>query len=159
MKRINSTTGLEVVVSPGLINNMAMLGQFHYPSEFGGLLIGRYINENRTALIEKIITPVRYQSSRNSFERETTGLHGQLENYYNQEPKLSYVGEWHTHPDNYAVPSSLDLKAIHEIVQHKRVFIENPVLMIFNITPSTHSYRIYFFHQNKLIEYDQEEGS
>lgn len=154
MKLICKHINLALSISEELLETLSNNGHQHYPKEYGGLLVGRYIEDSKTVLIEHTILPKTFTSSKYHFKRGVNGLKEQLSNYYNQEVPLIYVGEWHTHPDNSAVPSSTDFKAMKEIVESPDVYIENPLLIIFNITPLSSHARFYVYFKNKLHEYE-----
>ncbi|MCH5687306.1 Mov34/MPN/PAD-1 family protein [Niabella sp. W65] len=152
MKFVNKDTGLELLISNELINRLAAYGKEKYPNEFGGLLLGKYINNKKTVVIKETLLPKKFRSSRYYFERGSNGLKEQLEQYYANED-LVYVGEWHTHPDNVAVPSQTDLKSMRELAEDENVLINNPVLMILEIQKADYDIGIYFLFNGKLLRY------
>lgn len=154
MKLKNSETGLQLIISEELVQRIADYAINKYPKEFGGLLLGRYINNNKIVLIEDIVLPTKYKSSRYYFERGSEGLREILERRYNGNPRLIYVGEWHSHPDSPAKPSSTDMNAMRELANDKNVLITNPVLMILEIRKRDYKVELYFFYDNKLLQYD-----
>ncbi len=154
MKFINQETTLELIIDDDLIQRIANYGASKYPKEFGGLLLGRYINHHKTVVVENTLLPKKYKSSRYFFERGSEGLRESLELHYNSLPSLIYVGEWHTHPDGTAKPSSLDLKSMKELANDNNVLIKNPLLMILEIFKHSYAVNIYLLHNNSLLQYD-----
>ncbi|MFT4152337.1 Mov34/MPN/PAD-1 family protein [Parafilimonas sp.] len=152
MKFVNRDTRLELLINCELINRLEVYGKEKYPNEFGGLLLGKYINSNKTVVIKDTLLPKKYKSSRYYFERGSNGLKELLEQYYANEG-LVYVGEWHTHPDNAAVPSQTDIRAMKELAEDKNVLINNPVLMILEIQKTDYNIGIYFLFNGKLLQY------
>lgn len=152
MKFVNKDTGLEFLIGDELINRLAAYGKEKYPNEFGGLLLGKYINSNKTLVIKETLLPKKYKSSRYYFERGSNGLKELLEQYYANEG-LVYVGEWHTHPNNEAVPSPTDIRAMRELAEDENVLINNPVLMILEIQKTDYNIGIYFLFNGKLLRY------
>jgi integrative and conjugative element protein (TIGR02256 family) len=138
------------------MNRLYQSGLKHYPNEFGGLLIGRYSEDKSTVFIQETVLPLKYTSSKYSFKRGTDGLRTMLEKYYERIPNLHYVGEWHTHPDNPAVPSNTDLIALNTIVNHHEVYISSPLLLIMSITKEDYHPVFYVLFQNKIYAYEQE---
>ena len=153
MRFINKETELELVIDNELVQQIADHGTKKYPNEFGGLLLGRYANNNKTVVIEETLLPKKYKSSRYFFERGSEGLKESLELSYSAIPSLMYVGEWHTHPDNPAKPSPTDLKAMSELADDTNVLITNPILMIFEIRKRTYNMELYLFYKNRLLRY------
>ena len=156
MKLRNKEKGLVITIDGSLIEKLCKHGMNHYPKEFGGLLIGQYINDNREVVIYETVLPSEYKSSRFSFERGSLGLKRTLERLYKQAPTLIYVGEWHTHPDGPAIPSQTDMKALQEIVQDESVFINNPILLIISICKKECNPEFYVYANNKIYKYEEE---
>lgn len=132
---------------------MYQLAMYHYPNEYGGLLVGRYSASMNMVTVNNLILPREYSSSRFHFNRGVKGIKKILEYYYKKTPPLFYVGEWHTHPDSAPVPSPTDFNAMRDIVASPQVQIENPILLIMNITKQTYDLRSYLFFKDKLYEY------
>jgi proteasome lid subunit RPN8/RPN11 len=154
LKFINKETGLQLVIGEELVNQIADHGINKYPNEFGGLLLGRYLENNKVVSIEDSIFPKKYTSSRYFFERGSEGIKEMLVTKYNGTPSLIYVGEWHTHPDGPATPSNTDLIAMSELANDNNVLITNPVLMIMEVRKSNYKVELYFFNNNKLLRYE-----
>lgn len=157
MTYINRETTLELIIDEELVQRIAGYGTKKYPNEFGGLLLGRYSNNNKTVVIEDTLLPKKYQSSRYSFERGPEGVKESLEQHYKATPSLIYVGEWHTHPDSSAIPSLTDLKAMNELANDTNVLIDNPVLMIFEIKKHKYNMELYLLYKAHLLRYIQKE--
>ncbi len=137
----------------GIVDELVSLAKRHYPKEFGGVLVGRYVESNSLALIEGHVLPKKYASSRYSFERGKAGLRNSLAKHFKDKPSKIYVGEWHTHPDGPAIPSSTDISALQTIVSHDEVFIENPILLIIGIKPKQHELGLYVIYKRKIHSY------
>lgn len=140
-----------------LLEKLCKYGVQWHPKEFGGILVGYYADDNRTVIISETVIPEEFRSSRFSFERRNKGLKKILERLYRQSPPLVYVGEWHTHPDNPAIPSATDMKALQEIVQDKRVFINNPILLIISICKEKCAPAFFVYNNNKVYRYEEKE--
>ena len=154
MKLTNTDIGLSIDIGDKLINELIETGRQHYPNEFVGLLIGYYSNDIKTVHIQKTLLPKKYKSSKYSFERGSKGLRTKLEKLYRKTPSLVYVGEWHTHPDNPAVPSGVDASALREIVDNENVAIANPILLIISICKKFEQLCFYVYFKNKIYKYD-----
>lgn len=147
---------LEIEVSEELIRQLYGLGLKYYPAEYGGILVGKYSNDLKICFIEETIVPKKNRSSRYSFERGKEGLSQKLTKYYNQNPQLIYVGEWHTHPDSTPTPSVTDNQAMKEIAECDGVKITSPILLILGITRSKCTVGAYIQHQKRLYKYEQQ---
>lgn len=83
-------------------------------NESGGILLGQIKNE--TVYLLKVTVPNIFdRSSRTSFEREkrVAQIIADYE-FVNSGNKTIYVGEWHTHPEDYPTPSGPDIRMIKD---------------------------------------------
>jgi len=92
--------------------------------EAGGILIGSY--RNRHIHVVKATTPgirdtrSRYGFHRRSLKHQTIALSAWL----GSSSTLTFIGEWHTHPEDYPAPSRID---IDEWKKHAQ---KQPLIMI-----------------------------
>lgn len=157
MKFSNHHIKLHLKIEQALLDELYQRGLAHYPKEYGGLLIGRYTEDRSTAIIEKTILPKHYKASRYFFERGSEGLKEELAALYRQEPKLFYIGEWHTHPDGPAEPSGRDKATMAQLVKNEKVFINNPILLIVALTKSSYRAGLYVQYNDRLQAYETSE--
>lgn len=154
MKLTCANKGLNVQVEQTLLDELYHEGMKHYPKEFGGLLVGCYSEDFKTCIIKTSIIPMKYKSSRYFFERGKDGLKQKLIEFYNANPRLIYVGEWHTHPDGDPSPSITDLNAMIEIAESPDVSIENPILLILGVNKTEMKLGTFVYSKNKLLKYE-----
>ena len=145
---------LSIEIEDDLLNSLIKMGKEHYPNEFGGFLVGHYTNNNKHLHIIDTILPQSFKSSKCSFERSSKGIEEKLKNYFKENPKKFYVGEWHTHPDNSPIPSSIDISAINIIVNNPNSCLSNPVLLIIGYTKTKVDFGFYVWFENKLYKYE-----
>ncbi|HYG40561.1 MAG TPA: Mov34/MPN/PAD-1 family protein [Cytophagales bacterium] len=155
MKYYCEKAKLFIQVAENLMEKLWNLGLTAYPNEFGGLLIGYYNDTRDKAIVIDTILPTNFKSSRYGFERDSHGLKEELLNAYNQEPRLIYLGEWHTHPDLPAYPSNDDKNALRIIANHHEVQITNPILLIISINRSNFSENFFVLYKNDIIKYEK----
>jgi len=155
LKFTNVDIRLSVEFKDGVIDDLVRLAKSHYPREFGGVLVGRYVERNSLALIEGHVLPKKYSSSRYSFDRGKAGLRNSLAKHFKDKPSRIYVGEWHTHPDGPPMPSSTDISALHAIVNHDEVFIENPILLIIGLRPEKYELGLHVMYRNRTYSYSE----
>jgi integrative and conjugative element protein (TIGR02256 family) len=146
--------GLSLEVDDELLYSLAEKGKSHSPNEFGGFLVGYYSNDNKHLFITDSIFPKKIKASKYFFERSTKGIEKKLKNYYGQNPKKFYVGEWHTHPDSSPIPSDTDILAINAIINNKNSGIANPVLLIIGYSKTQIIFGFYVCFKNKLYKYE-----
>lgn len=149
--------GLSIEIPYELLNFLSNEGVKYYPDEFGGLLIGRYIENSKTCLIESSVLPKEINSSRYFFERGKAGLKKKLIDYYNSNPKLFYVGEWHTHISHSVAPSTIDIIAMQTIEKHTNLGINSPLLLIIGLDGEKYSIGFYIQYKKKLYKYECED--
>lgn len=148
--------GLSIVIDDKLMAKLFRLGSKYYPKEYGGLFVGRYVNDNTEVIIEDTVLPKKFKSSAISFERGVQGLRAILQRFFNKAPSLIYVGEWHTHPNGQPIPSATDSSALRAIAAHYEVAITNPILLIIGIRNGHHELAFYVLYQNKIHRYEME---
>lgn len=156
MKLVNKEIGLSIIVKDGLLAKLYSLGKKHSPNEYGGIMVGYYSEDKKSAYFEKTILPKKYKSSKYIFERGSEGLKEELTKLYEQTPQLIYIGEWHTHPDSPPIPSETDLNAITEIVNDENVLITNPILLIISLFERKYKLGFYVYFNSKIYKYEEE---
>lgn len=80
--------------------------------EAGGVLIGRYIRDSREIVIDEVTVPMAGDCRRRfSFWRSRQPHQQALDQSWLESGGTStYLGEWHTHPENIPIPSDTDIK-------------------------------------------------
>jgi len=156
LKFVCQHIGLSIVIDDKLVNQLCRLGSDHYPKEYGGLLVGRYVNDSKELIIEETVLPKKFKSSVVSFERGVEGLRKTLKSFFDRSPSLIYVGEWHTHPDGMPIPSPTDSSALRTIVAHHEVSIENPVLLIIVVSSKNYEVGFHVLYKNNIYGYEKE---
>lgn len=98
--------------------------------EKGGIIIGKVI-EN-TIIIEKLSVPSELDtSSRLSFVRHRLSAQIIIDyEFFNSNGTNTYLGEWHTHPENIPVPSQTDKKMINEQFKTNTIHTNFLILLI-----------------------------
>jgi len=84
-------------------------------TEAGGILLGYYFDENNFSVIDISIPTKEDKASRYGFVRSRKTAQKKIsERFKESEGKIIYLGEWHTHPEDYPTPSWIDRKSILE---------------------------------------------
>lgn len=111
--------GLVLVEAEVLATLNAFRQRGSYDTEAGGLLLGfrRGAHLHVTACTKPFPTDVR---TRISFNRAVTG-HDRIayERWLASDERMDYVGEWHSHPEANAAPSSIDLYEWRKLLQNR----------------------------------------
>lgn len=146
MKKSISTVKIEEDVHY-LFDKFRQLGD---RPEKGGILLGKVKGE--TVIIQKASVPTLWdKSSRYQFirHRNSAQLFTNYE-FYNSNGTVIYLGEWHTHPEDYPSPSKVDTKMIHE--QFHKNYINEPFLIMVIVGRKGNFYAVYDGHQLKEID-------
>jgi integrative and conjugative element protein (TIGR02256 family) len=99
-----------------VLDRLEELRQSKLPNETGGILLGSFDTEHKVCSIVQVVPSPKDSSEwPTSYIRGSAGLQAAVENAENSTlSQITYVGEWHSHPDNCAVlPSTDDLQAYH----------------------------------------------
>jgi len=97
-------------------------------NESGGILLGQVTEKN--VYILKVATPNKFDSaSRYSFDcsKDAAQIIINYE-FLNSGQKTIYIGEWHTHPEDYPNPSGVDKRMINN--QYFKNKINEPFLIL-----------------------------
>ena len=80
--------------------------------ESGGVILGRFIKVSKNIVVDKITTPMKGDhQTRFSFKR-ISPLPQEIitDEWHKSNGTSNYLGEWHTHPEDFPTPSSVDIK-------------------------------------------------
>lgn len=115
--------------------------------ESGGILMGYMLNNNVFAINEISVPNKLDKSSRFNFTRSKVAAQSIInEAFKNSNGKQIYLGEWHTHPEDYPSPSSLDCKSIK--LQFTGNILNSPV--IFMIIYGRRGFFIAYINKNGI---------
>lgn len=94
----------------------------HMPNETGGVLIGTFdLSKKRVYVVSQVKAPEDSISSPTSFIRGCLNLPQQLKFIQKVTfDNLTYIGEWHSHPDDNTKKSTDDEMLHHAIVDYNR---------------------------------------
>ncbi len=109
-----------VKLTPEALAQMLLFRQVEADSrEAGGVLLGRHIIGCRDIIIDEVTSPAPAdRRMRLSFQR-SQAYHQQVidARWRNSRGTCQYLGEWHTHPEAYPTPSSVDVSDWHRRLQ------------------------------------------
>jgi integrative and conjugative element protein (TIGR02256 family) len=146
---------LKLIVSQKWIDYIKNQSIEHFPNEFGGILVGYYMNDT-TLFVSNIFTPQQVSTSPNAYTRYAEDVNVYLETIYHEtDGALVYVGEWHSHPNSSSAFSQKDFKTMQSIANDSNTNNKNPILLINGFNIRQHDISIYIFKQNKLLKYEK----
>lgn len=78
--------------------------------EAGGIMLGRFIINSKNIIIDEVSVPMLGDKrTRTSFFRSEKPHQKFAEGRWEKTGgRVNYLGEWHTHPENYPTPSEVD---------------------------------------------------
>ena len=68
---------------------------------------------------------------------------------------LSYLGEWHLHPDSRSAPSHVDIAQMKKISQDKNFNCKEPILLIFGKLINTQTICLMVFKEEQIYYYKE----
>lgn len=103
--------------------------------EAGGVLLGQVNHDESRVLIDRVSLPTRADTAtRHSFRRDRKWAQGVIEyEFCNSGGRTIYLGEWHTHPAQQAVPSERDRTMIREQFRANDMNVDFALLIIAGI--------------------------
>jgi integrative and conjugative element protein (TIGR02256 family) len=110
-----------IIFSRDIINKFKKFSQLK--KEAGGLLLG-YIRSSHFD-VRYITTPYSKDiSTPTSFERKDPFHLTKINRLYKKTfGKIVYIGEWHTHQEDYPKPSIVDIKEWNDIKSERQYFV------------------------------------
>lgn len=118
-----------IIIARSVLNTMERFKQTTKKApESGGIVLGQVRDKN--VYILKVSTPNKFdKASRFSFECNKDAAQVIIDyEFINSGHKTIYLGEWHTHPENYPNPSGVDRKMINN--QYLKNKLNEPFLML-----------------------------
>lgn len=98
--------------------------------ETGGILIGKYSDDMRTAVISSLSkAPIDSKSGKTSFKRGIKGLIDILNRKWDESGEY-YLGEWHFHPNRSSQPSQTDIGQMKKLSRNIKLKCPEPILLI-----------------------------
>lgn len=149
--------GLSLLISDILLREIESLARKYYPNEHGGLLLGSYNTDSKEASITALIKPRKFEGNKMSFTRGPEGLNGIIKKAYEKTKGTTiYIGEWHSHPDCPAIPSSVDKDTIRQIANDPLIMVSTPIMLIVMVTSTMFAPEFYIYFKNKILNYTQD---
>lgn len=148
-KQFSSTC---VFISDQAIQTIFQESSGKFPSETGGILVGKWIDQE--IIIEHATKPGpnAYHSS-HSFKRDGDYSQSILnELVLTSNGNDDYIGEWHSHPIN-SKPSKVDLNALVWISKNKDYAVDKPLMCLCkNIGINQWELEFYILNNKKLYQ-------
>lgn len=129
----NHDKKIQVTVTSDSLSLMQDLISENTSIETGGVLAGQ-IDDSGNLLITNVSGPgPKSIKTETKFEKDVEFCQKFLDELYMESnQKISYVGEWHSHPSSNNNPSGRDIASLSEIAIQNNYLTERPVMIIFS---------------------------
>lgn len=94
-------------INKNMLDKIETLKQYE-GFERGGIIVGRQFEDNTYDVVDFIECEYISQD-KHSLIRDNIALNNELQKRYNEDNTLTYLGDWHTHPEEEPIPSKLDI--------------------------------------------------
>jgi integrative and conjugative element protein (TIGR02256 family) len=110
-----------VVIAPEVYRNLQQYRQTGRKHETGGALAGYKADDNTWIICSLMHPSLANKSGRTWLERDLSAAQEFATRVNRQsEGQLTYIGEWHTHPDKFPTPSGADIGMLSDILAGSR---------------------------------------
>lgn len=122
---------LKIIVNDKILDDIRKYYGLNTNYETGGILLGKFNKENRVVEITEV-----HELKTNFFSRilyKRSGRKAQKiinRRWHETNGVINYIGEWHTHPNMQAVPSSTDISSLKEITEKVKGVLPGTILII-----------------------------
>ncbi len=98
--------------------------------ESGGIILGKVTSD--TVQMQRLSVPTELDKcSRMNFERHRLSAQIVINHEYaNSYGQVTYLGEWHTHPEDHPSPSTTDIKMIKQQFTQNKIHTDFLILLI-----------------------------
>lgn len=127
----------DLLLPAGVLKELHTHGWNSYPTETGGVLLGLSDWSKRVAVVTDVVGPgpdATHGATR--FEPDHEWQAAEVAARWHQDPRLEYLGDWHTHPDGSATPSKLDKTALETIAAAPDAQQPRPLMLILALKES-----------------------
>ena len=142
-----------VWIRQSLLEQMISEVEFYSPLETGGSFFGYAAANNDVVITHLVAAGPNAKRTPNSFEPDQTYQLSEMEKlFYEKDSKLSYIGDWHSHPNNSPALSRKDEKTLLNIALVKESQCPYPIMLIIGFYPDrTDINCVRFLSGRKLI--------
>lgn len=123
--------GLKIIIKKDVISDIRTKYNFNTRYETGGIFLGKFSNEN------KVIEVIESHELKTTFfsqvfyRRNVKKAQKIIDKRWSESGGiLNYVGEWHTHPNMQAYPSSTDISSLKKMAEKVENVLPGIILLI-----------------------------
>lgn len=121
---------MKIWIKKDLLDEIFSDGNKWLPKETGGILMGYRVAD--TYVITQLVGAGENAiHGSNTFKPDQEFHKTEIARIYKEsEQKITYLGDWHTHPDSYPYLSSTDRSTGHKISKFKKARLPNPLMLV-----------------------------
>ncbi len=122
---------LKIIVNDKILDDIRRCYCSNIKYETGGILFGKFNRENRVIEITEVYELKTNFFSRIMYKRSARKAQKIINRRWHEtNGAINYVGEWHTHPNMQAMPSSTDINSLKEITEKVKGVLPGTILII-----------------------------
>lgn len=116
-----------------------------YPYETGGLLIGYESEDGRESVVTTVVGPgLKAKHDRYNFVPDVAyHQRAAAEIYRSSGKRLTYLGDWHTHPRGSPQLSSQDARTLRRIARDQAQRLKNALMGILAVDPKRELFAVH----------------
>ena len=122
-----------VAIDPRVLGALIDDALLWHPLETGGVLLGRPTPSGEPHIVELIGPGPDARRTPTTFDPDTDWQQDQLDAAFAATPGLSYLGDWHSHPNGVPRPSGLDQRAARAIGDDPLALQAEPLMLIVGV--------------------------
>jgi len=149
---VNQTLVLEPAVLEH-VEKSRQLNAFH--TEAGGQLFG-YVNENEIRVTVASGPYRRDQRGRYYYRSNNDSAQKTIESF--AKSGLYYLGEWHTHAEDFPSASASDIDAMNKLIGHSKLNVNGLLMLIVGRSNLLSGYCITLFDQDVRYSFELSRG-
>lgn len=132
MRKFILENKLKLIIKDDVLNAIYKFNPIDYKHENGGVLLGKFNKEENTYIITNISTTnSKDRKGKYYFIRNKKQAQLVINKYWeNSNGEINYLGEWHTHDEQYPTPSFVDKQLVKQMLNNKNIEINNVFMII-----------------------------
>lgn len=133
---------------------MVTLSREKAPLETGGMLCGYWSTDRSHVVITHIIGPGPNAVHKwDRFRHDDKGQQPYLEAIWNKyDGAITFLGDWHTHPDYFSIQSELDKETHIKLSQYEPARVPNALMLILGHDFSIEAARLFIVLEGRICQ-------
>lgn len=134
---------MKIWIKEAALDEIQAGGNAWLPHETGGVLIG-YCTDAGYVVTQIIGPGPKAKHGLMSFEPDQEFHEAEIARVYGESGRmLTYLGDWHTHPNSTAYLSGTDRQTAERIALHKKARLPRPLMLV--AAPPTDQYKVWIY--------------